>query len=99
MAKYHITRKAVEDLSAIWEYTSSTWSESQADFYYNKLVKAFQSIAARHTSTDREYTEIKSGLFGRRCEKHIIFYKLDINSDIEILRILHEKMDIEHKFQ
>nr|MBR2109993.1 type II toxin-antitoxin system RelE/ParE family toxin [Alistipes sp.] len=33
MAKYHLTNKAVEDLSNIWEYTVDTWSERQADDY------------------------------------------------------------------
>ena len=33
MAKYSLTRKAVEDLSKIWNYTFDTWSENQADTY------------------------------------------------------------------
>ena len=31
MAKYHLTNRAVEDLSNIWEYTVDTWSERQAE--------------------------------------------------------------------
>ena len=31
MAKYHFSNKAVEDLSAIWNYTFDAWSEHQAD--------------------------------------------------------------------
>lgn len=100
MAKYHITRKAVEDLSAIWEYTSETWSESQADNYYRKFVEVFKSICRSTVANiDREYKEIKSGLFGRKCGKHIIFYKQIPNGDFEIIRILHSRMDIVHKFK
>lgn len=95
MAKYYITRKAAEDLSSIWEYTLKTWSESQADIYYHELKKTFEGIVERPTFYDREYIEIKPGLYGRRCKKHIVFYKLVGGGDIEIIRILHERMDIE----
>ena len=44
MAKYHLTNKAVEDLSNIWEYTVDTWSERQADDYYNMLIASCQKI-------------------------------------------------------
>ena len=94
MAEYHLTRKAAEDLAAIWEYTLNTWSESQADVYYNELRKTFKSIVERPVLFDREYTEIKAGIYGRKCKKHIMFYKLENTDDIEIIRILHEKMDI-----
>ena len=33
MAKYHLTNKAVDDLSEIWDYTYEVWSENQADKY------------------------------------------------------------------
>lgn len=33
MAKYNLTKKAVEDLTKIWNYTFDTWSENQADAY------------------------------------------------------------------
>ena len=34
MPRYFLTKKAVDDLSEIWEYTYDTWSEKQADKYY-----------------------------------------------------------------
>lgn len=44
MAKYHFTNKAVEDLTNIWNYTFETWSERQADMYYNMLIESCQKI-------------------------------------------------------
>ena len=99
MAKYHITKKAVEDLDSIWNYTLETWSEKQADEYYNSLTETFQSIANHPCHLDREYTEIHSGLYRRQCRKHLVFYRLMENKDIEIVRILHERMDIESKLR
>lgn len=37
MSKYHISRKAIEDLEGIWKYTASEWSEEQASNYYRQL--------------------------------------------------------------
>lgn len=47
MAKYLLTNKAVEDLSAIWDYTYETWSEKQADKYYQLLMDACTRIAEK----------------------------------------------------
>lgn len=99
MAKYFITKKAVEDLSSIWDYTFETWSEKQADEYYNSLIREFESIAMRPCYLDREYSEIHPGLFRRFYLKHMIFYRLVEYDCIEIVRILHEKMDIESQLK
>ena len=34
MPKVRYSNKAVEDLSSIWDYTFTQWSENQADEYY-----------------------------------------------------------------
>ena len=45
MAKYELTNKAVEDLNRIWDYTYDTWSEYQANKYYEMLASSCQDIA------------------------------------------------------
>ena len=99
MAKYYLTKKAVQDLDAIWAYTLRTWSEKKADEYYSALMETFAAIAKRPCDLDREYVEIHSGLYRRSCHKHLVFYRLVENGDIEIVRILHERMDIASKFR
>jgi len=97
MAKYHLTKKAVQDLDAIWAYTLEMWSEKQADDYYASLVETFAAIAKKPCYLDREYVEIHPGLYRRACRKHLVFYRLAESGDVEIVRILHDKMDIESK--
>lgn len=97
MAKFHLTNKAVEDLDSIWLYTIEHWSENQADKYYRILSGEFQTIADSKKILDREYVEIHSGLYGRHCQKHVIFYRI-VDNEIEIVRILHERMDYASKF-
>ena len=99
MAKYHLTKKAVQDLDSIWAYTLKTWSEKKADEYYSALVETFAEIAKRPCHLDKEYVEIHTGLYRRSCHKHLVFYRLIDNDDIEIVRILHERMDIVSKFK
>lgn len=40
----YISSKSVEDLTSIWNYTYRTWSERQADEYYNMLVSSVFSM-------------------------------------------------------
>jgi len=45
MAEYRITNKAINDLGDIWNYAVETWSERQADLYYEMLIGFCQHIA------------------------------------------------------
>jgi toxin ParE1/3/4 len=53
MVDYILTRKAVDDLSEIWDYTFEVWSEAQADKYYSMLLNSFQEIAERKVSGEK----------------------------------------------
>lgn len=99
MAKYFLSNKAVEDLSSIWLYTVETWSEQQADLYYFQIISTCNLIANDSRFLDREYPEIHQGLYGRHCNKHVIFYRILADKDVEIVRILHERMDLNTRFQ
>lgn len=99
MARCFITKQAVDDLSSIWKYTFETWSEKQADTYYSELVNTVRRIASYPKNLDREYIEIHPGLYCRRCNKHIVFYRITETGDVEIVRILHDRMDIKSKLK
>ncbi|TZF85010.1 type II toxin-antitoxin system RelE/ParE family toxin [Pedobacter sp. BS3] len=98
MAKYRFTNKAVEDLSDIWNYTFETWSETQADRYYNVLISFCKAIAG-NPSLGKNYEEITPSLFGFRANKHIIFYRIIAEDEVEIVRILHERMDLKNRIR
>lgn len=96
MAQYKLTNKAVEDLSKIWEYTFETWSEQQADKYYDVLISNFQEIA-ENPDFGKNYDGISKQLFGFKVNKHIIFYRTLNENHVEITRILHERMDLKKR--
>jgi toxin ParE1/3/4 len=96
MANYKLTNKAVEDLTKIWNYTFEFWSENQADKYYETLIQTCQKIA-NNPDLGKKYESIYQGLSGVKVNKHILFYRKMNNEQVEITRILHEKMDLKKK--
>jgi len=96
MARYELTNKAVKDLNNIWIYTFQTWSEKQADSYYSFLLNSCQDIA-NNPGLGKNYKGITNDLFGLKTKKHIIFYRKRTDQPIEILRILHERMDLKKR--
>ncbi|AXP80368.1 Toxin ParE1 [Mariniflexile rhizosphaerae] len=96
MAKLILRQKAIDDLSDIWDYTSQTWSENQADKYYAMIKSACREIS-KSSTIGRKYDKVENDLLGHRIGKHIIFYQIVSNNEIEVIRILHERMDLKNK--
>ncbi len=96
MPKFKLTIKAVEDLTNIWDYTFDKWSEKQADKYYEMLLENCKNIAD-DPKIGKKYESVKNELFGLKVNRHIIFYRQLDNKQIEIIRILHGRMDLENR--
>ena len=96
--KYHLTAKAIEDLTSIWNYTFDTWSESQADKYYGELV-AFCQLLANEPEKGRSYEQLIPNLRGAKVNRHIIFYRTITENTIEVERVLHERMDLKTRLE
>lgn len=96
MAKFHFTNKAVEDLTDIWDYTIETWSEKQADKYYELLLSACGELA-KNPTLGKNYEIITKGILGYKTGEHIIFYMILSKNEIEVVRILHGMMDLKSK--
>jgi toxin ParE1/3/4 len=97
MPKYSLTKKAVYDLKQIWNYTYDNWTEKQADKYVNQLLNRCLQISKKPLQ-DRKYENLYPGLKGSKVNKHIIFYRKIEEEQIEVIRILHERMDLKTKF-
>jgi toxin ParE1/3/4 len=98
MASYRLTNKAVEDLNQIWEYSFVTWSGEQADYYYQMLISICEDLA-ENPGIGRAYFTILPGLLGFIANKHIIFYRVIEVGLIEIVRILHGRVDIKNRIK
>lgn len=96
MKEYQLSKKALDDLSEIWDYTYDEWSEEQADKYYFELLTMCQNLAD-NSVLGKFYKEIHSDLQGFPSGKHIIFYRKMNEFKIEIIRILWQGMDVNSK--
>jgi toxin ParE1/3/4 len=96
MAKVILRQEAIDDLNDIWNYTFEQWSENQADKYYALLKFSCKEIG-ENPELGREYSGIRRNLLGLKTGKHIIFYHLISADEIEIIRILHESMDLKNR--
>jgi toxin ParE1/3/4 len=96
MAKVILRQEAIDDLNSIWEYTFEKWSEKQADKYYATIKMSCNGIGG-DPDIGKEYDGIRKNLLGLKSEKHIIFYEQKSNDRIEIIRILHERMDLKNR--
>lgn len=91
MPKLVLRPKSLQDLEGIWNYTLDTWGEDQADHYILELNDGFESLAD-HPEKGRACDDIREGYRKYDIGKHIVFYRLTLKG-IEVVRILHQRMD------
>lgn len=94
---YKISKEAEIDLEKIWLYTFEEWSLEQADYYMDLILDEIEYLVI-NSKSGKDYNEIRKGYFRSRVKSHFIFYRINLKEErIEIIRILHEKMDIENQ--
>src|SRR5262245_12865751 len=89
---YVISNEAVADLEEIWLYTLEKWSLAQADRYYELIFDEIDQIC-RNPASGKNMDHIRSGYRASKVKSHLIFYRV-IRGTVEVVRILHEMMDI-----
>ena len=92
-----ITRKAVTDLEGIWLYTAQNWSVEQADRYYNLIIDEI-NFTCKNPKAGRSMEHVRAGYLVAKVKSHLIFYRI-VNGTIEVVRILHERMDVEGRLE
>jgi len=92
-AKYHISETAINDLDGIWEYTYFNWSKDQADRYHKLIINEIDFIAENRTS-GKSIDHVKEGYVVTYVKSHMVLFKR-IEGIVKVMRILHQKMDIE----
>lgn len=90
---YRISKQAIEDLNDIWLYTFQKWSKEQADTYYDLIIGEIEFIADNYL-IGKSAEEIRKNYRVTPIKSHLIFYKILKNEMVEIVRILHQRMDV-----
>ena len=96
MSAYIISEKALEDINNIWIYTAENWSIEQADRYYNLIIDEIEYIV-RNLDMAPDFGKIRKSYRYSKVKSHLIFFKKDETDEIEVVRVLQERMDIENR--
>ncbi len=93
MRKLHLSPAAAEDLENILRYTLDTWGENQFEIYLATFQQTFDVILA---DPECPFSKERNELF-QECRTipsghHIVFFRVR-KGNIEIVRILHKRMD------
>jgi len=92
---YVISKKAISDLEEIWLYTATNWSITQADRYYSLILDEISHLC-KHPAIGKSMDHVRNGYRASKVKSHVIFYRV-VNESVEIIRILHERMDIDRR--
>ncbi|MER3376288.1 MAG: type II toxin-antitoxin system RelE/ParE family toxin [Allomuricauda sp.] len=96
--KYRISKQAIDDLNDIWVYTFHKWSKEQADRYYDLIIGEIEFIVDNYL-TGKSAEQIRKNYRMTNIKSHLIFYRKVENDIVEIVRILHQRMDIKKQLK
>jgi toxin ParE1/3/4 len=91
--RFVLSPLAQTDLDDIWEHTVLRWGLDQAEEYTRQLWERIREVAAR-PAIGRACPEVRPGYHKYPSGSHVLFYRL-IADGIDVVRILHERMDYE----
>ena len=80
------------DLLKIGVYTNKEWGTTQRKQYLAHLVQYFEELG-EHPKRGKPCGEIRPGYRKYPEGKHVIFYRMCDDGIVEIVRVLHERMD------
>lgn len=66
--------------------------------YYNLIIDEIEYIV-RNFDRARDFGKIRKSYWYSKVKSHLIFFKKDENNEIEVVRVLHERMDIENRLE
>ncbi len=96
--QYRISKEAIEDLNKIWVYTLNKWSKEQADRYYTLIIAEIEFIS-NNFLTGKSVEQTRKNYRVTKIKSHLIFYRRTESDMVEIVRILHQRMDIKKRLK
>ncbi len=91
---YLLSAKALDDLSGIWDYSADRWSPEQADTYV-RSIDAICLKLANGVLKGQSAEHIRHGYRKQAVGSHMLFFRCLEDGRIEIVRILHQRMDVQ----
>jgi toxin ParE1/3/4 len=93
VSAYRLTPRAQRDFDEIWIYSKATWGGRRA-LAYLREIRATIALVAANPDLSPFDEDLPSGYRRRSTGSHFIFYRRQ-DDFIEIVRVLHQNMDID----
>ena len=94
MNRYLLSPAAQADLEQIWDYTRDRWGADPAEQYLRELQRAVERIAA-NPQIGRQCDEIRPGYRKLAAGSHTLFYRVNAEDVVDVIRVLHQRMDVD----
>jgi len=94
---YSLTPAADQDIVEIWLYTFETWGIEKANHYLVQIEKCINSLVEQ-PGLGKKRNEIRGGYRSFPVGHHLIFYRQTLREKVEVVRVLHERMDHKSHF-
>ena len=98
MKGYVLSPAAQADLSQIWDYSARNWDAEQADRYILAIRDACEAVADGRRQ-GRPIDDIRPGYRKLAVASHCLFYRITDAGLIDVIRILHQRMDVASRLQ
>jgi toxin ParE1/3/4 len=93
MTGYVLSPAAQADIERIWDYTVERWGLAQAERYARAIHVACQELAAG-TRSSQAADDIRPGYRKASEGSHVLFFRRLDTGSLNIVRILHQRMDM-----
>jgi toxin ParE1/3/4 len=100
MARLIRSPRAKRDIIGVLEYTKKRWGKAQAR-EYGELIKEALVAIADDPQSGKSRDDVRPGILAHhisqrgRAARHIIFYRIGTTGTVEVVRLLHDAMDVE----
>ena len=92
MKHVQYSKKSLEDLENITDYTAQMWSANQAKVYLKDIRDKVLQIANGEAIVQVLHI-LRPGMLKVRVNRHIVIFE-STDATVRIIRILHDSMDI-----
>jgi len=97
MPRFSLTEAAKSDLKNIARFTQKRWGREQRNHYLKTLDDCFHQLS-KNPNMGKVCGEIRPGYYKFPAGSHVVYYRSKLNKYIEIVRVLHENMDVNTQF-
>lgn len=89
---YRLSRRAKDDIVAVYVQGAKTFGDRQADTYHDRLQRSFEMLSD-NPRMGRERSEVVPPVRVQPCGSHVIVYVIEPDGDVLVVRVRHGNED------